>query len=196
MAPARRGRSRTGARETTPTTSHARGNQASDPRIYPNPRERPFPAPHHRPPLAGLQLVRPRPRLPARRCGRSSLTPARATAQNRSDEEKPHHTPAPPGDAGKVTGRIRHALLTAGVPMGADISGVDPGRWAVPRGSGRPLLVFHVPGSCRLFPVASGPRAESVLIPGGLWSKPIPDWFRPVAPWVRERAEFMLEGRT
>jgi hypothetical protein len=28
-------------------------------------------------------------------------------------------------------------------------------------------------GSSRLFPVVSGPRAESVLIPEPLWSKPI-----------------------
>ena len=53
-----------------------------------------------RPPLAGLKLVRPCPRLPARRCGRSSLTPGRATAQTGSNEEKPQpqSRPAPPGD--------------------------------------------------------------------------------------------------
>jgi hypothetical protein len=61
-------------------------------------RERFFLAPHHRPPLAGIKLVRPRPRLPARRRGRSSLTPVRTAAQNRSDEENPHHSPAQPGD--------------------------------------------------------------------------------------------------
>jgi hypothetical protein len=55
-------------------------------------------APDHRPPLAGIKLVRPRPRLPARRCGRSSLTPERARQQKTgSDEEKPQpkSTPTP-----------------------------------------------------------------------------------------------------
>jgi len=47
------------------------------------------------------------------------LTPVRATAQNRSDEEKPPHSPARPDDRGKVTGLICHALLTARTPMGA-----------------------------------------------------------------------------
>jgi hypothetical protein len=66
--------------------------------------------------------IRPRPRLTARRCGRSSLTPARATAQTGSDEEKPqqqsHLNPAV-GD--RVTGSIQHGPLTAGVPMGANL---------------------------------------------------------------------------
>jgi len=54
-----------------------------------------FLAPHDRPPLAGIKLVRPRPRLPARRCGRSSLTPARATAQSGSDKESRNSSPTP-----------------------------------------------------------------------------------------------------
>ena len=63
--------------------------KASDLRKYLSPGKGSFLAPHHRPPLAGIKLVRPRPRLPARRCGRSSLTPVCATAQSSSNEEKP-----------------------------------------------------------------------------------------------------------
>jgi len=79
-----------GACETTPATqSHNRGKRpASDPRQPDNPTGRlPFLAPDSRPPLGGVKLVRPRPRLPARRCGRSSLTPARTAARTGSDEE-------------------------------------------------------------------------------------------------------------
>jgi len=35
-------------------------------------------------------------------------------------------------------------------------------------------------GECRLFPVVSGPRAESVLIPGPLWSRPFLNRSRPI----------------
>jgi len=102
MAPARRGESRMGACETTPTTSHRPGEtKPATFRTYLNPRERLFPAPHHRPPLASVKLVRPRPRLPARHCGPFQLDPVRATAQIRSDEEKPHRSPAQPGDRGQ-----------------------------------------------------------------------------------------------
>ncbi len=86
-----------GACETTPATHARRGNQLAT-SVYLNFQGGLFLAPYHRPPLADIKLVRPRPRLPARRCGRSSLTPVRAPAQNRSDEEKPHHSPTPPGD--------------------------------------------------------------------------------------------------
>src|SRR5258708_6120344 len=58
----------------------------------PNSRSRLFLAPDDRPPLAGIKLVRPRPSALTgayRACGRSSLTPDRATAQTSSDEEKP-----------------------------------------------------------------------------------------------------------
>jgi hypothetical protein len=92
-----------GACETTPPAMRAGETSQRPP--YTSAQGRLFLAPHHRPPLAGVKLVRPRPRRPARRCGRSSLTPVRATAQNRSDEEKPHHSPRPsPATAGKVTG--------------------------------------------------------------------------------------------
>jgi hypothetical protein len=37
----------------------------------------------------------------------------------------------------------------------------------------RPARMAGLPGSRRLFPVVSGPRAESVLIPGPPWSRPI-----------------------
>jgi hypothetical protein len=85
-----------------------------------NPQEA-VPRSDHRPPLAGLKLVRPRPRLPARRCGRSSLTPARTTAQIGSDEEmRQQQSHQPGGQRTKVTRLIKHGLLTAEVPMGAE----------------------------------------------------------------------------
>ncbi len=74
--PASPGRRRMGACETTPATTRHRGNQPAS-SAHAN-RRRLFLAPDHRPPLAGLKLVRPRLRLPARRCGRCSLTPVRA----------------------------------------------------------------------------------------------------------------------
>jgi len=87
------GRSRMGACETTPPTMRAGETSQRPP--YTSTQGRLFLAPYHRPPLAGVKLVRPRPRLPARRCGRSSLTPGRATAPNRSDEEKPRSQSRP-----------------------------------------------------------------------------------------------------
>jgi hypothetical protein len=48
-----------GACEITPTTTHARGTSQPSPAHQPNP-ARLFLAPHDRPPLAGIQLVRPR----------------------------------------------------------------------------------------------------------------------------------------
>src|SRR6516225_2642113 len=97
-----------------------RGKPAQRPPHSQPPREA-FLASDHRPPLAGIKLVRPRPRLQARRYGRSSLTPARATAQTGSDEESHNHSPRPqPGGPGEqVTGSIQHALLTTRAPMGA-----------------------------------------------------------------------------
>jgi hypothetical protein len=104
----------------------ATGEPAQRPPHQDNPaRKASFLAPDHRPPLAGIKLVRPRPRprLPARRCGRSSLTPDRATAQTGSDEEKPQQQSHPnPAVGRQVTGSIQHGPLTAGVPMGADTS--------------------------------------------------------------------------
>src|SRR5450755_4416746 len=40
-------------------------------------------------------------------------------------------------------------------------------------GVGRPVLVSALSETCRLVPVVSGPRAESVLIPATHWSRPI-----------------------
>jgi hypothetical protein len=72
-----------GACETTPTTQCAPGGTSQRPPHGQHAQQRLFLATDHRPPLAGIKLVRPRPRLPARRCGRSSLTPP-----------TPRHTPA------------------------------------------------------------------------------------------------------
>ena len=44
---------------------------------------------------------------------------------------------------------------------------------------GRPVLMSLSSGTCRLFAVVSGPRAESVLIPVGQWC---PIWSRVAAP--------------
>ena len=99
---------------------HAPGKAASDLRTR-QPRRRLFLAPDHRPPLAGIKLVRPRPRLPARRCGRSSLTPDRRGSTNRQRRGKAttkvHPDPGRPSE--QVTGSTQYALLTTGVLMGA-----------------------------------------------------------------------------
>jgi hypothetical protein len=113
-----------GACEATPAThSHNRGKDRAKrpPPTQDNPAERlRFLAPDRRPPLGGVKLVRPRPRLSARRCGRSSLTPARTTAQTGSDEEtRQQQSHQPGGQRTKATRPIKHGLLTAGVPMGA-----------------------------------------------------------------------------
>ena len=114
-----------GACEATPATqSHDRGKgRQATPANPHNPAERlPFLAPDGRPPLGGVKLVRPRPRLPTRRCGRSSLTPADATAQTGSDEEtRQQQSHQPGGRRTTVTRLIKHGLLTAELPMGADI---------------------------------------------------------------------------
>ena len=111
-------------RPTPPT--HARpGNPEPAALAHtPVPREGFFLAPHDRPPLAGVKLVRPRPRLSARRCGRSSLTPAARRHKPAATRKSHNHSPAqaPATSDKEVTGLNQHALLTAGVPMGA-ISG-------------------------------------------------------------------------
>src|SRR5260370_26926749 len=113
MSPAPTGRSRMGACETTPPATRAGEPAQRPPARSATPREGLFLASDHRPPLAGLKLVRPRPRLTARRCGRSSLTPARATAQTGSDEEKPQTSPAQARrPATRATRLNQHALLT------------------------------------------------------------------------------------
>ena len=44
---------------------------------------------------------------------------------------------------------------------------------SIPPGRGWPVLVSGLLGTYRLFPVVSGPRAESVLIPARYRSRPI-----------------------
>jgi hypothetical protein len=59
----------------------------------------------------------------------------------------------------------------------ATASGLDnelpPAHRFARSGVGRPLLACWVSESSRLFPAVSVPRAESVLIPGAYWSRPI-----------------------
>jgi hypothetical protein len=101
-----------GARETTPTTTHRPGQTAKPPLLIRQPRRRLFLAPDDRPPLAGIKLVRPRPSAMtgAYRCGRSSLTPGRATAQTSSDEESHHNSHlSPAAREPQVTGSDHHA---------------------------------------------------------------------------------------
>ncbi len=52
---------------------------------------------------------------------------------------------------------------------------ITPGAWRLPTGGrwANPHLVRRLSGSYRLFPIVSGPRAESVLIPASIWSRPI-----------------------
>jgi hypothetical protein len=57
--------------------------------------------------------------------------------------------------------------------MGADIPIVYPEGGPVCFTVDQAGLVSRLSGTFRLFPVVSGPRAESVLIPGPLWSRPI-----------------------
>jgi hypothetical protein len=103
-----------GAGETTPPSHARRGNQPGD-RLTRQTPGRLSLAPDHRPPLAGIKLVRPRPRLPAWRCGRSTLTPGRATAQTGSDEEKPELQSPPKARRRKQRHRVNPPrLLTAG----------------------------------------------------------------------------------
>jgi hypothetical protein len=89
-----------GACETTPATSHDREKASKrSPSRTTQPGRAPFLAPDHRPPLGSVKLVRPRLRLAgAPDSGRSSLTPARATAQPGSDEENAATAVPRPGD--------------------------------------------------------------------------------------------------
>src|SRR5690242_19950628 len=108
-----------------------------DPRTPGNPHPQPprlFLAPDPRPPLAGLKLVRPRPRPDGRdRCGRSSLTPDHATAPTRHPRGKPAIQSPPARRPQQVTGPISHAFLTKNSPMGGS-SEVDPATMPAPRG--------------------------------------------------------------
>ena len=111
-----------GACETTPTTTRTGEHQPATSAHTPT-RRRLFLASDHRPPLAGLKLVRPRPRPKARRCGRSSLTPAWRSGTNRQRRGKATtkvpRRPRRPSD--QVTGSTQYALLTTGVLMGAEM---------------------------------------------------------------------------
>jgi len=94
---------------------HATGeNQPSDPLHTPQPAGGCSSPPDHRPPLAGIKLVRPRPRLTARRCGRSSLTPDRATAHTGSHEESHNHSPPPARRPPRSPGHPAYALDSGG----------------------------------------------------------------------------------
>ena len=122
--------------------AHAPGDhhQTPSPR---NPNPRLFLAPDHRPPLTGLKLVRPRPRPDALRCGRSSLTHGRATAQTGSCEESQGTVLPPARRPTQVTGPAHHALLTEGPPWVDDLRHAHPDRPRVSacrccRGHGRP----------------------------------------------------------
>src|SRR6266704_5391294 len=117
------GRRRMGACETTPTTTRDRGNQPSGP-SHTQPAERLFLASDRRPPLPGIKLVRPRPRLPGAALRALQLDPGLARrhkpAATRKATIKVHPSP---GGREQVTGSTQHGLLTAGAPMGAGMSG-------------------------------------------------------------------------
>jgi len=71
-------------------------------------------------PLAGLKLVRPRPRRTARRGGRSSLTPPARRHTAAAARKSHNHSPTPTRrPTPQVTGPNQHAPLTTEVPMGA-----------------------------------------------------------------------------
>src|SRR5438093_12038343 len=118
------GRRRMGACETTPTTTRDRGNQPSGPSRT-QPAERLFLASDRRPPLAGIKLVRPRPRLPGAALRALQLDPGLARrhkpAATRKATIKVHPSP---GGREQVTGSTQHGLLTAGAPMGASMPAV------------------------------------------------------------------------
>src|SRR6266581_4109436 len=118
MAPAHAG-GRMGGCETTPPDLRAPGRTTQRPLPPASTTWQAFLACDHRPPLAGVKLVRPRPRPDGRyRCGRSSLTPDRAPARNTAPARKASDTvPASP-TAQQVTGPIPYALLTKISPLG------------------------------------------------------------------------------
>ena len=85
--------------------SHARETKPATSVQHLNLRERLFLAPHHRPPLTGIKLVRPRPRLPARSCGRLQLDPGpRDGAKPQRRGKATSQSPPSPATASKVTG--------------------------------------------------------------------------------------------
>jgi hypothetical protein len=84
-----------GARETTPAATHARGNQRQA-HPYPPASRRRLLVPHDRPPLADIQLVRPRPRRSALAAGAPAGTPDRAAAQSSSDKQSQNNSHTQP----------------------------------------------------------------------------------------------------
>src|SRR6266536_1729288 len=109
--------------------AHTPGEPPSEPPApQPQPR-RLFLAPDHRPPLAGVKLVRPRPRPDGRyRCGRSSLTHGRAAARNRHLRGKPAHSPhTKPVDTQQVTGPALPRSLDRSFPHGWTICEIPCG---------------------------------------------------------------------
>src|SRR5579862_849011 len=65
------------------------------------------PRPDHRPPLAGVKLVRPRPRPDGRyRCGRSSLTHGRAAAPAPGSGEESQQYSHQPDDISRSPGQL------------------------------------------------------------------------------------------
>src|SRR6516164_9263426 len=111
------GRRRMGARETTPTTTNRPGHTAKPPSHPPTPAGGSSPHPDDRPPLAGIQLVRPRryaapgaPTGPRPHDGHNRAATRKATTPGTAPNRRP---------ATQVTGSDHHALLTAKAPMGA-----------------------------------------------------------------------------
>ena len=79
MAPPTRASGRMGGCETTPPAHTRTRGPSANPRPATTTQPGSSPPGDHRPPLAGVKLVRPRPRPDRRyRCGRSSLTPDQA----------------------------------------------------------------------------------------------------------------------
>jgi hypothetical protein len=104
-------------------TCAPRGRTTQRPRPPPQPAG--SPRRNHRPPLAGVKLVRPRPRPNGRyRCGRQLNPGPRDSPKHGSCEESQHYSR--PSDL-QVTGADQHALLTAKAPMGGNLDASNTG---------------------------------------------------------------------
>jgi len=89
-----------------------------------------FLATDHRPPLAGVKLVRPRPRPDGRyRCGRSSLTHGRAAARTRQLREIASTTVQPDDQTAGHRVSPSHSLDNE-APWAADLRGKRARRWS------------------------------------------------------------------
>jgi hypothetical protein len=150
-----------------------------------------FLAPDHRPPLARVKLVRPRPRPDGRyRCGRSSLTRPRGGAEYGQLRGKPAESRTREPDDSEATGPAHHALLTRGSPMGglsarpqyglprarsclmSGRGGAFP--WATgrvpgwdPRTAASPVLCAHPPHRPPCAHPVSGETVELLVVAGG-----------------------------